>query len=213
MWSFGQLSFDDQHQYIEKMYEVSRLESHLKGFGGPRDLVVNLITASHQFISSELQDNNPVSLRDATRCLNLYQWFTKIMHLQGCPFQYGAFPQEILSLLLALAISYRFKLPSKEQVGKRNMLTFQAVKYAECLASHSANMFSSNQFMDCINSCMNQLYQCFAGNKLNLKMQFHLFLWMPVLTRSTHSNAMKELKMSQALKLFERIYLWSLYAC
>ena len=119
VWDFGQLSEQAERVYIHQM--VSKLQLQLSS--NSLDLLVEVLSASQEFMRKQRDQCLFVSLRDVERCLLSFQWFYKqrswlfdlIDKNGGIPLTDFHFPQDLLRpLIQAIGMCYHVTLEERE---------------------------------------------------------------------------------------------------
>ena len=124
VWDYGSLGPDDERDYIQRMVRGQSEEY--------QGMLVDLLSASQNFVRSAEENPFCVSLRDVYRCIRLISWFQKMIKKKDQELKIGKdeYPSHlkeydliseqynkkpiIKSIVLALAHCYLSRLPTAE---------------------------------------------------------------------------------------------------
>jgi len=130
VWDFGVLSRHDEQTYIEAMAQEKS-----KSLQVP--LFADLLVQSQAFVR-EFHGEASVSLRDASRCISLYEFFLKDLKNRPLTGPGKIRNDEVRATLLAFAHCYHSRLATEQQrQSYRNM--FADVLHAHSRFSHRYN--------------------------------------------------------------------------
>lgn len=133
-----------------------------------KKILLLLIESSQLFCHKNCDESNPVSLRDATRCILLIKWFLEIQNFQPNPFHYYNFNYFKVIIILALNICYSTKFYENNKV--KNL--------QENWVLIDLEMKNEKLIQDCYQQCQDQLVKCFEFPKniyLNKSLKENIF--------------------------------------
>lgn len=104
VWDFGTLSDKDEALYIRRM-----IDSVFPGDNVMLRLLQELLSVSQRFVRQLESVSYCVSLRDVQRCIILIKWFLKTL-----PMEDVVHDVEIMSIILALSVSYHSRFSSNK---------------------------------------------------------------------------------------------------
>jgi len=144
VWDFGLLSRHDEQAYIEAMAK-DKVKTHVH-------LFADLLVQSQAFVR-ECHGEASVSLRDASRCISLYEFFLKDVPKRSLP--KGNFRKDrVRAILLAFSHCYHSRLATEQQrQNYRNI-------FASVLKAHEQSYYRYKKFPQCCNSRVPDLDFC-----------------------------------------------------
>lgn len=166
IWSFGELSSQEEEDYLTVIVNRSEYNSSL---APSLVALISLCQVVRYQMSADVQkfsrkyggDSDKVSLRDMTRCVKLFGWFLGATAKTDSPFSYSGHTAEDVALILSIAVSYIFRYYIELELNNRLDEIKRRQLIAELSASPKNRLFNEKTFWGCLEACQKQLLACF----------------------------------------------------
>lgn len=116
VWDYGSLPLQEERAYIQRMVKSETFYVH-------KDVLIQLLAASQQFVREKEGSSCTVSLRDVNRCIQLIKWFKD----EFLPQQHPEIEEEevhLRSFIMGLTICYLCRFSnSEDRLAYRERLT------------------------------------------------------------------------------------------